>query len=96
MKFYKEKYPQGIYFLNYDELVNNPNREIRKLIEWLGWHWDENYLYPYKSKQAFFTASNVQVRSPINNRSVGGWKKYKHMLEEAENYFKENNFQIQN
>ena len=88
MKFYKEKYPKGIYFLNYDQLVNNPNEEIKKLIKWLGWDWDENYLYPYKSKQAFYTASNVQVRSPINNRSVGGWKKYEHMLKDAENILK--------
>ena len=94
MKFYKEKYTEGIYFLNYDSLVNNPEKEIRSLINWLGWTWDENYLYPYKSKQAFYTASNVQVRSPINNKSVGGWKKYEGMLKKAKDYFTNNNFQI--
>ena len=94
MQFYKEKYKERIYFLNYDELVNNPEIEIKNLINWLGWSWDNNYLYPYKSKQAFFTASNVQVRSPINNNSVGGWKKYENMLKEAENYFKDNNFSL--
>ena len=94
MQFYKEKYKERIYFLNYDELVNNPEIEIKNLINWLGWSWDYNYLHPYKSKQAFFTASNVQVRSPINNNSVGGWKKYENMLKEAENYFKDNNFSL--
>ena len=94
MKFYKEKYKDCIYFLNYDELVNNPEIEIKKLINYLGWSWNDNYLYPYKSKQAFFTASNVQVRSPINNSSVGGWKKYKKMLKKAEDYFKDNNFSM--
>ena len=94
MKIYKEKYSDGIYFLNYDELVNNPEKEIKNLITWLGWSWNENYLYPYKSKQAFYTASNVQVRSPINNNSVGGWKKYEGMLKKAKDYFLENKFQI--
>ena len=94
MKFYKEKYPEGIYFLNYDAMVNNPEKEIRSLINWLGWTWNENFLYPYKSKQAFYTASNVQVRSPINNKSVGGWKKYEGMLKKAKDYFTNNNFQI--
>ncbi len=95
MNFYKKKYKEGIYFLNYDELVNNPEKEIKNLIEWLGLIWDENYLYPYKSKQAFFTASNVQVRSPINNNSVGGWKKYEKMLKKAKNYLAENNLSFE-
>ena len=29
------------------------------------------------------TASNVQVRSPINTKSLGGWKNYKEMLRPA-------------
>ena len=29
------------------------------------------------------TASSVQVRSPINSKSVGGWKNYKEMLQPA-------------
>ena len=94
MRHYKKKYPESIYFLNYDELVNNPEEKIRNLINWIGWNWDENYIYPYKSKQAFFTASNVQVRSPINNISVGGWRKYSKMLSKAENYFKTNKFPL--
>ena len=95
MRHYKKKYPESIYFLNYDELVNNPEEKIKNLINWLGWNWDENYIYPYKSKQAFFTASNVQVRSPINNISVGGWRKYSKMLSKAENYFKTNKFPLE-
>ena len=94
MSFYKEKYKNHIYFLNYDKLVNKPNEEIKKLLNWLGFIWNENYLKPYENKQGFFTASNVQVRSPINNRSVGGWKKYTKMMEEALQVFKQNNFAL--
>ena len=94
MSFYKEKYKNHIYFLNYDKLVNKPEEEIKKLLNWLRFSWNENYLKPYKNKQGFFTASNVQVRSPINNKSVGGWIKYPKMMGEALKVFKQNNFAL--
>jgi len=94
MSFYREKYKDYIYFLDYDKLVNNPESEIRKLIDWLGFDWDDSYLNPDKSQQGFFTASNVQVRSPINNKSVGGWQKYSKIMEEPLNIFRINNFSL--
>ena len=94
MSFYSKKYKENIYFLSYDKLVNNPETEIKKLITWLGFNWDDSYLYPYKSKQGFFTASNVQVRSPINNKSVGGWEKYSKIMREPLNFFNQNNFSL--
>ena len=94
MSFYKEKYKNHIYFLNYDKLVSSPEEQIKKLISWLEFNWDENFLKPYKNKQGFFTASNVQVRSPINNKSVGGWRKYANLLKESLQVFEENNFAL--
>ena len=94
MRFYKKKYRENIYFLSYDKLVNYPETEIKKLVTWLGFNWDDSYLYPYKSKQGFFTASNVQVRSPINNKSVGGWEKYSQIMREPLKIFTQNNFSL--
>ena len=94
MSFYREKYKNHIYFLNYDRLVNNPEIEIRKLINWLGLAWSDSYLNHHKSKQGFFTASNVQVRSPINNKSVGGWQNYSKLLKESLDVFESNNFPL--
>ena len=94
MRFYKKKYGENIYFLSYDKLVNYPEKEIKKLITWLGFSWDNSYLYPYKSEQGFFTASNVQVRSPINNKSVGGWEKYSQIMREPLKIFTQNNFSL--
>ena len=94
MSFYREKYKNYIYFLSYEKLVNNPEQEIRKLIDWLGFDWDDSYLEPDKSKQGFFTASNSQVRSPINNKSIGGWKRYKELIQEPITLFKKNNFKL--
>ncbi|KGF89074.1 tetratricopeptide repeat-containing sulfotransferase family protein [Prochlorococcus marinus] len=94
MSFYKEKYKNHIYFLNYDKLVNNPKIEINKLLSWLEIPWNDSYLNHHKSKQGFFIASNVQVRSPINNKSVGGWQNYSNLLRESLDVFESKNFPL--
>ncbi len=80
MTEYKDRYRSKIYDLNYDLLVKKPNQEIKALISWLGWEWDNSYLSPHLNPRSVSTASSVQVRSPINLRSVGGWKNYREML----------------
>ena len=83
MTKYKKKFKSKIYDLNYDLLVQNPNKEIKSLISWLGWDWHDRYLSPHLNPRSVTTASNVQVRSPINAKSLGGWKNYKEMLRPA-------------
>ena len=83
MKTYKKKFRSLIYDLNYDELVTNPSKEIKSLINWLQWDWNETYLSPHLNKRTVLTRSNVEIRSPINSKSVGGWKNYKDMLKPA-------------
>ena len=83
MSIYKDKFRQKIYDLNYDLLVKNPPKEIKSLINWLGWEWNASYLSPDLNDRAVYTASDIQVRSPINTKSIGGWKNYKEMLRPA-------------
>ena len=83
MTKYKNRFRTKIYDLNYDLLVSNPNKEIKSLISWLGWEWDDSYSTPHLNPRSVSTASNVQVRSPINSKSIGGWKNYKEMLKPA-------------
>ena len=68
------------YDLDYDLLVSNPKKEIKLLISWLGWQWTDSYLAPHLNLRSVSTASTVQVRSPINSKSVGGWLNYKDIL----------------
>ena len=83
MENYKIKFRKKIYDLNYDNFVTNPILEIKSLILWLGWEWDKIYLSPHLNKRTVLTRSNVEVRSPINSNSVGGWNNYKEMLKPA-------------
>ncbi len=79
----KIKYLSKIYDLDYDLMVTNPEKEIRGLLSWLGWEWDDSYLSPHLNKRLVSTASSVQVRQPINTKSVGGWKNYRNILKPA-------------
>ena len=41
------------------------------------------YLSPHLNTRSVNTRSSVEVRSPINSKSIGGWKNYKEMLKPA-------------
>ena len=83
MGIYKKEFKNHIYPVNYDELVADPSGIIKSLILWLGWKWNDLYLSPHLNNRRVSTRSNVQVRSPINSKSLGGWKNYKEMLKPA-------------
>ena len=83
MTNYKNRFRSKIYDLNYDSLVSNPKKEIESLVSWLGWDWNDLYLSPHQNPRPVSTASSVQVRAPINSKSIGGWKNYKKMLQPA-------------
>ena len=83
MTEYKNRFRSQIYDLNYDSLVTDTNKEIKSLISWLGWKWEHKYLSPHLNQRSILTASSIQVRSPINSKSIGGWRHYKEMLKPA-------------
>lgn len=83
IKEYQKRFPSNIYSLNYDSLVNEPSFEIKQLIQWLNWEWNQIYLSPQNVNRNIKTASVVQVRSPINSNSVNGWERYRKMLKPA-------------
>ena len=91
MNQYKKRFPENIFDLDYDLLVKNPDKIIKSLIKWLGWNWKDSYLKPHLSQRSVFTASDVQIRSKINAKSIDGWKNYKEMLKPAIETITQNN-----
>ena len=65
----------------FSKLIGAPDKEIKSLINWLGWEWNESYLSPHLNGRAVYTASDIQIRSPINSKSIRGWKNYKQILQ---------------
>ena len=80
MKFWFKKHVDDIFILDNEELVNNQETMSKKLIEHCELEWEEQCLDFHKNKRQVRTASIEQVRSPINNKSIGAWKKYEDYL----------------
>jgi len=81
MEHWHQILPNPIYDLSYEELVKNPDTEIRKLLKFCELPWHEDCLNPHRSKEATKTASYNQVRRPINTRSIERWKHYEKHLQ---------------
>ncbi len=48
----------------------------RKIIDFCGLEWEQRCLEFYRNERAVQTASRVQVRKPIYNKSIGRWKHF--------------------
>lgn len=62
--------------VHYEDLVTNPERETRTLLEFCGLQWDPRCLRFFEHPSPVATASSVQVRSPLYRSSVERWKHY--------------------
>ena len=72
--------PATMIDMYYEELVANPETNIRKMVEFCGLEWDEACLDSAANKQGVNTPSQWQVRQPLYRRSVNRWENYKDLL----------------
>lgn len=71
--------------VRYEDLVAEPERMTRGLVEFAGLEWDDACLRFHENRRVVRTASAEQVRRPMYDSSVGRWKKYeKHLGELVE------------
>jgi tetratricopeptide (TPR) repeat protein len=68
--------PGLICSIQYEELVGNPERQLRKILSYLDLPWDESLLRFYEAERSVRTPSAEQVRRPVNRSSIGNWKPY--------------------
>ena len=81
IKNFKEVYPNFIYELYFEKLVNNPEEESKKLMKFCGLPWDKKCLEFYKRKDLISkTTSNVQIREAIYKHPSGKYLPYKFFL----------------
>jgi tetratricopeptide (TPR) repeat protein len=62
--------------LDYEDVVAEPERTARRLLEFLELEWDPACLRPEQNGGSVMTASHWQVRQPIYRRSVERWRRY--------------------
>ena len=85
--YWLKKYPESIYVLDYDKLVNDKESEIKLLLKKCDLPWDENCLSHHKNnKSTINTVSIIQARQPIYTSSSNLSDQYQAYLGD---YFKE-------
>lgn len=72
--------PGRILDISYEDNVADPEREARRLLEYVGLPWDPACLKFYETKRAVSTASVAQVRKPMYSSSVARWKRFEKHL----------------
>jgi len=78
--FLKDRFPGRIYDLNYETLTKNQHEETSKLLAYVGLDWEDGCLEFLNNKRAVQTASAVQVRQQMYQRSSEVWRNYEHHL----------------
>jgi tetratricopeptide (TPR) repeat protein len=68
--------------LQYEDLVDDPEGQSKRVMEFLGREWTEDILEFHKSKRTVNTASRDQVRKKIYKSSVKKYTPYEHSLDE--------------
>jgi len=83
MNFWKTKFKNDIFDVNYDNLVESPEEELKKIFSFCNLTWDSNCLNFYKSKKTpISTVSVNQARKPIYKSSVNSNEEFSKYLTE--------------
>ena len=70
-----------IFTLDHEKLIDDQETISENLIKYCGLEWEDSCLEFYKTKRQVQTASNEQVRQPINKKSLAAWKNYEEFIE---------------
>jgi hypothetical protein len=74
--------PVPVHEVNYEETVTDLESVARRLIEACGLAWEPACLEFHRTERPVRTASVMQVRQPVYQRSVARWKHYEPELGE--------------
>lgn len=81
MEFWRQKFPDQVYDLNYEALTENQEQETRRLLEYCGLPWEEQCLEFHKTKRTVRTPSGKQVRKKMYTGSSAAWRRYEKHLQ---------------
>jgi tetratricopeptide (TPR) repeat protein len=72
--------PGFMAHVRYEELVDEPERILRSVLDYLGLEWEDSLLSFHESDRIVRTPSAEQVRRPLNRSGIGTWKPYAEWL----------------
>ncbi|WP_057832125.1 tetratricopeptide repeat-containing sulfotransferase family protein [Colwellia sp. TT2012] len=80
MNHWQTLFAEDIYEFNYDELVEEPESNIKNLLSFIDLPWENSCLQFHQVENQVKTASVWQVRQPLYKSASGRWKNYQHCL----------------
>lgn len=80
MAHWQQCLPLDMLTVDYEALVADPERQTRRLIEFVDLPWDESCLDFHHTERNVRTASVWQVRQPVYRSSVERWRAYEPWL----------------
>ena len=80
MQHFDEILPGRIHRVHYEQLVKEPEGELRKLLGYCGLPFEEQCLRFHENRRAVSTLSSEQVRQPLYTESVDHWRNYDEWL----------------
>jgi tetratricopeptide (TPR) repeat protein len=82
MRHFDEVQPGAVHRVLNERLIEDPEREVRRLLEFVGVPFDQACLQFHQNRRAVRTPSAEQVRRPINRDGVDQWRHYEPWLGE--------------
>ena len=76
--------PGRVHRVYYEQMVADPEREVRRLLDYCGLPFEETCLRFYENDRAVRTASSEQVRQPIFQDSVEQWRRLRALARSAQ------------
>lgn len=80
MRHWVEILPSRPFDVCYEDLVHDPERNTRALLDYVGLNWDARCLAPQDVNRPIETASAWQARQSITTGSIGRWKRFERQL----------------
>ena len=80
MEYWNENLQIPIYRVQYEDMVEDHEASVRKLLDFCELEWEKSVLEFYKTKRNVQTASVVQVRQPLYKTAINRWKHYEKHL----------------
>ena len=87
INFWQSKDGVDLISVSYEELIENNESEIKRIINKCKLDWEENCLHYYKNKNPIKTMSTAQARKPIYKTSVKAFDKFKLFLKDIDKNF---------
>lgn len=72
--------PGKVHRVIYEQLVANPEEEVRRILDYLGLPFEENCLRFHETERTVLTPSSEQVRRPISSDAVEYWRAFEPYL----------------